>query len=1404
MPRYELNKLGATEFENLVQALIKEIIGDGTVTFGAGPDGGREATFDGPAPYPSRVQNWDGSWIFQAKFHDTELLSTDKARKALLKDIDDELEKITGKYGRSPDNYVIATNVPLTPASDSGTLDQIKKVVFAKYHDKIQRFAIWGADDINRFLEKYPQVRTSYMHLIVPGDLIAWLLDERDRNDDATAITIQAYLQGMFSREQNAQLDQAGDVADEPVKIQQVFFELNAALRNSAPEARHNRDQFLSRIADFAKSVKAPGADGELRVPVVKLFLNENHLRVVLVGGPGEGKSTVGQYLAQLHRAQLVGEIEQVAISKEYYPNLPRLPFRVILRDFGQWLSESREAGRKNGDGSLEDFLCDQITRVTSRSFTTDALHDVLRHNPSLLILDGLDEVTDPALKKDLTERAEEFVARATKILRADLQVLATTRPTGYNEQFNPETYVHLNLVDLEPEQVRSYVDRWIAARELDDSRAQRLSRGIEDCLNDRQIRLLMNTPLQVTILVLIISAGGTPPRQREALFNEYLEVIYKREQGKGSDIIATNKELLVGLHKYIGYELQERATQASATDAILPADEYSRRVEKFIHWNDPYSPQAKRAAALRSITVDAGERLVLIVEPSAGRFGFELRSIQEFFAACHLVDTSEDTVQRYLRFEAIARLPHWQNVALFFAGRVGRNFPGEAANIVEACKNIDREGVDIYVRRGAQLALDIAFDQAFLPNRRLQRSILEVGLELLDSGLSWQHRDEVTALLLDMPDEDIQDHITPLLESRVSALTPKRAQDALNALTSVDPSSSSALEALRRMTDDPETRSEALLPLLRVARVSTNALPLLETLTSLLPPETTAAQLARLPHFEEYVRVIQLFCRAGVSKEVQLQAVRGAAFTRLIYTARRGARATTGSAWTGVWSQTGCELLLRAIETVGFWRIRVETPHRKAADGTDHDSLDEQRSLLPRTVIDGDSVAFASNASLASEDAAILAPFWCLHLIFGDVTAVTLQSAVAFCARNSDDEFVTRMMRGEWRLTPVLDYLVSVVTLKSQVNLADVAAPLLRWSGADGVRAWMTFKSHVAKVARQGRRVRRPSSGDEVLGERRPSQSARASQVSREALLEEAGNIELLLYTLSDPRRSEAFYFLLGDIDAQIDAAFETGILTSAKLRLIDHLSRVNGDRTASFEQREEILRRLTDLSTNSDDDALVSVLVSCYEAGRPEENLTRSALHLIGVEEKRMFYVGADPDAASSQLYKDMLSLVVNSGSPSVSRGACRIICSDALVRSYSSRASHRSPRFAGMARMHRELCERGDRDARMAAIALFIVRKSWGRNAKEVVRQLFVTCDSDVESMLLLRLIESEWQFEEQRHELWKEILSELLTETLFGELELEVRDTLRRFLQTADQSLANNQTALALPLVPEARC
>ena len=57
--RYDLTGLGEQQFEDLSQALALAILGDGVSVFGDGPDGGREATFEGrmryPDPDPSRV-----------------------------------------------------------------------------------------------------------------------------------------------------------------------------------------------------------------------------------------------------------------------------------------------------------------------------------------------------------------------------------------------------------------------------------------------------------------------------------------------------------------------------------------------------------------------------------------------------------------------------------------------------------------------------------------------------------------------------------------------------------------------------------------------------------------------------------------------------------------------------------------------------------------------------------------------------------------------------------------------------------------------------------------------------------------------------------------------------------------------------------------------------------------------------------------------------------------------------------------------------------------------------------------------------------------------------------------------------------------------------------------------------
>jgi hypothetical protein len=63
----EFNNFSAQSFERLIQALSARILGPGIVIFGAGPDGAREASFEGLIPYPSLEDRWNGYIVVQAK-----------------------------------------------------------------------------------------------------------------------------------------------------------------------------------------------------------------------------------------------------------------------------------------------------------------------------------------------------------------------------------------------------------------------------------------------------------------------------------------------------------------------------------------------------------------------------------------------------------------------------------------------------------------------------------------------------------------------------------------------------------------------------------------------------------------------------------------------------------------------------------------------------------------------------------------------------------------------------------------------------------------------------------------------------------------------------------------------------------------------------------------------------------------------------------------------------------------------------------------------------------------------------------------------------------------------------------------------------------------------------------------
>jgi len=293
----------------------------------------------------------------------------------------------------------------------------------------------------------------------------------------------------------------------------------------------------------------------------------------------------------------------------------------------------------------------------------------------------------------------------------------------------------------------------------------------LQECQQDEHTSLLLTTPLQVTIVLLITKDGGRPPSQREALFQEYWNTIFRREKAKAKGVIRTEEALLFELHAKLGYLLHNRSATKNVR-SLLPAKEFKQVVVKFLKEKDSLSPHELIDQHANQMVKEAGERLVLLVAPEPEYVGFELRPLQEFFAAVYLAQTARNTQQRFERLKAIAPYPHWRNVALFFAGRVVRNFSGESANILElVCRSIDRDSSERFLKRGAWLALDIAADGIFTGNRDLQYSALEYGLSVIDTSLNSEGQDHLMKNSQRLTTEDIKDILRPILEQKAPSL---------------------------------------------------------------------------------------------------------------------------------------------------------------------------------------------------------------------------------------------------------------------------------------------------------------------------------------------------------------------------------------------------------------------------------------------------------------------------------------------------------------------------------------------------------------------------------------------------------------------------------------------------------
>ncbi|WP_327640036.1 hypothetical protein OHB24_17160 [Kribbella sp. NBC_00482] len=756
---YELDRMSALGFQDAAAALAVAEFGPIVRRLGRGKDGGRDMEANGVLVWsgtdgqPGEV--WEGYSVFQVKHHEQPARNKADARW-LWGEIHKELKAWADSDSNRkqvPKHLVIVSNVRLSPEPDRGGLDYVEEKIkqfFTELADTSQdvgpiarerqlrrqrlralkKWKVVDGNQLDAWLDIHDGVRRAYGAFLMAGDVLADLIG---LNPELPAgqlePALQTHARSSLIRERNIYFDEAGgDGAGVP--LDKIAVDLPVRGRATSEPARA-----IAYVLDRGEHV--------LKRSIATV---DKPRHVVLTGAPGNGKTTVTRFLVQSYRAAMLAETANLAEDhveaitgtaaklkrlRRRLPTHRRWAVRVDLAEFAKgYVADERN--------SLMAFIARQVTaQGYTRKLEPWQLKAWMEAWPWFVALDGLDEVSEPLVRKWVIGCVHEFVADA-EADDADLLCLVTTRPTGYVDEMSASQFDRLDLTDLTTSEALAYGHLVTEIRlRADTARIKRVDTLLRSAAENDALRHLLRTPLQIQIMTIIAEGAGPLDPDRFRLFWRYYDVVARREQTKENtrfaELLRDHGEQVLDLHERVGLELQRRSETADGGTATMSEDDLSA-IAWHVLADEGYDPTGKDARLLERIVQAATHRLVLLV-PRTDGYGFDVRSLQEMMAARRITTGELDTVLK--RLSLLAPSPHWRNTWLFAAGRLfAEPQSHQHEKLIEMVETLDAAVTDRFssiAPVGPYLAWDMLDDGMAAARPRWLRRLIDLGMTAID-----------------------------------------------------------------------------------------------------------------------------------------------------------------------------------------------------------------------------------------------------------------------------------------------------------------------------------------------------------------------------------------------------------------------------------------------------------------------------------------------------------------------------------------------------------------------------------------------------------------------------------------------------------------------------------------------
>lgn len=709
---YPWERLSSRDFEHVVQALAVRTFGATTIIWGDGPDGGREATYEGPLIDPVTGEADQGLLVIQAKYLQRPHVSAQAQSDWAIRQLRSELFKYKPTGDRPvPDAYLFVTNAILTPVSGGGKDRFLDILEDFRRKTKLKLALLWDYDELGALLDNASDIRKRYPALIASGDVLYAALHQFER---ANAVPVQVAI-NILQKEFLLEVNQPGflDESEEEQRTADLFVDIPA---EELPVESHG-DRWLSQQPERFYALQRLVSGAPPWTP-----------KLVIIGGPGQGKTTLLTMYRQLNRGALLAsfnesvlsplassELQRVIACAERLeiplPSNARFPLSVKVPDLARYLNAAPK-----DRASLWHFLGNGFQELLKTSMDATDLRVLVRETASVLTVDGYDEV-NPEDRHSVLVSIVEFLDEA-RLMGADVAIMMTSRPQAYEKDLQKHGFIGWVLPSLTVEDASRHA-MTLLNRSVDTA-SDVLMQRYEQAARAEDVRGLLYNPLHVRLVISLLQESGDLPRERYRLFERYYQHVYEREFRHGGELAA-----LLGRYRSIIDELHGRLalailmkSEGVGTGRAMHVGEFRELARAVVVDLDADDPTGN-VDLVELIIRFSCERLVLIVGVETEHVGFEIKPLTEFLAAFQLNRTKDDRLVR-ARFRAVARASAWDDVTRFLASAIfdvkTLAYRDIRDSVIVSLRDLDDVtllGVDALSRRGTALSIDVLADNS-------------------------------------------------------------------------------------------------------------------------------------------------------------------------------------------------------------------------------------------------------------------------------------------------------------------------------------------------------------------------------------------------------------------------------------------------------------------------------------------------------------------------------------------------------------------------------------------------------------------------------------------------------------------------------------------------------------------